>query len=79
MGFFANMFSSAFASMGDMVGDDRRSGLSHDERVGQRKRASGWRQREEAQAQASAPGNGSYSVPPEYALVPISVYCEEEP
>jgi hypothetical protein len=77
MGFFASFFTSAMDQMAAAV-----NGTGGDLKVGQRKRAQRWQQRsQEGQARrgAAAGGGGDYFlVPPDRALVPVTVYQRME-
>lgn len=68
MGFFAQFFTAAVDNMMNNV--EGTSGL----RVGQRKRSQRW------DARASPPPSGGdyYLVPPERALVPVTVYAARD-
>jgi hypothetical protein len=66
-GFFAGFFKQAMQNMATAV-----EGTGEDLKVGRRKRAQRWNQR-------NSDGGGEYFlVPPERALVPITVYAQKE-
>ncbi len=67
-GWFAEFFTDAIQS----------AAFTKEGRVGKRKRAAKWTEREKAQdAERQRAGGNGYSVPLERALVPISVYARE--
>jgi hypothetical protein len=72
MGFFASFFSAAMDSMYSAV-----QGTGEDLKVGKRKRAQRWQQRDNSSSSRGELGGGYYMVPPDRALVPITVYQEE--
>lgn len=70
MGFFASFFSAAVETMYSTV-----QGTGEDLKVGRRKRAQRWEQRD-SRPRGSL-GGDYFMVPPDRALVPITVYQEE--
>jgi hypothetical protein len=74
MGFLASFFASAMDQMAAAV-----NGAGEDLKVGQRKRAQRWQQRVQERQRAAAAGGGDYYlVPPDRALVPVTVYQRME-
>jgi hypothetical protein len=74
LGFFAGFFQQAMSQVASTVGDEGSL------RVGGRKRSVRWDARDAAAAAAAAAaagggGAGYFLVPPERALVPMSVYA----
>eukprot|EP00775_Hariotina_reticulata_P004234 gene4234-4483_t len=75
LGFFAGFFQAAVQSMASTV-----EGSGSDLKVGRRKRASRWNQRNDVPRTAGFVDGGAdyFMVPPERALVPITVYAQVE-
>jgi hypothetical protein len=79
MGFFASFFTSAMNQMASAVYGD-----GEDLKVGRRKRAQRWQQRAAEQDLArrrgldGAGGADYFLVPPDRALVPVTVYQQME-
>jgi hypothetical protein len=76
LGFFAGFFQAAVQSMASTV-----EGTGSDLRVGKRKRSSRWNQRNEGGLRTAGYVDGGadyFMVPPERALVPITVYAQLE-
>lgn len=77
MGFFASFFRAAVNEMNNAV-----EGTGEGARVGRRQRSQRWYERNAATttARSSIEGAGGdyYLVPPERALVPITVYAQEK-
>jgi len=77
MGFFADFFKAAVNNMANAV-----EGTGEGAKVGRRQRAQRWYERNAASAAArrslDGVGGDYYMVPPERALVPLTVYAQKK-